>query len=85
MLYEVITNQTEIVGAMKNTNYAISQITSSGAINHEGAIAIIGRLVGEQSLMLATIDVFLHITVIFIIAAMIIWFAPKPKGPLVLA
>mgnify|MGYP003487727524 FL=1 len=39
-------------------------------------------MVESQSTMLATLNMFAAIAICFAFAAAIIWFAPKPKGPI---
>ena len=46
------------------------------------AVASLTRLVEHQSLLLATLDMFAVITVVFLFAAVLPWLAPRPKGPI---
>lgn len=57
-------NRTELVGAMPHSDIPLAQL------NH---------LVESQSVMLATNHIFQAVSCIFVIAAMAIWIAPKPK------
>jgi DHA2 family multidrug resistance protein len=58
-------NRTEIVGIMP-THSAIP-------------LAKLNQLVEAQSVMLATNQIFLFVSLIFVVAALVIWVAPKPE------
>ena len=74
-------NQTELVSAMQNGDRVIAGMVEGGA-SHEVAVASLSRIVEQQSVLLATLDMFAVITVVFVFAAMLPWLAPKPKGPI---
>jgi DHA2 family multidrug resistance protein len=50
--------------------------------SQQSAIASLDQLVQGQSVMLATLHIFGTIAVCFVVAAMIVWLVPKPKGPI---
>ncbi|MBS1163985.1 MAG: emrB [Proteobacteria bacterium] len=75
------TNQTELVSAMHNSDQVIAGMMEGGA-SHDVAVASLSRIVEQQSVLLATLDMFSIITVVFVLAAMLPWLAPKPKGPI---
>lgn len=74
-------NQTELAGAMPNGQRALDAMTAQGATPNT-ATHMLSGLVEGQSVMLATLNMFGVIAVCFGIAAMIIWLAPKPQGPI---
>ena len=74
-------NQSELVGAMSRGNEAIDAFTAAGQ-SAESATASLANIVNSQSVMLATLNVFMVVTVCFVVAASIIWFSPRPKGPI---
>ncbi|QDK35728.1 MULTISPECIES: DHA2 family efflux MFS transporter permease subunit [Sphingomonadaceae] len=74
-------NQTELAGAMPQGQAVIDGMVSSGA-TPQAATASLTHLVESQSVMLATLDVFAQVAFVFVIAALLIWFVPKPKGPI---
>ncbi|MBS1182942.1 MAG: emrB [Proteobacteria bacterium] len=74
-------NQTELVSAMQNSDRVIAGMVEGGA-SPEVAIANLSRIVEHQSVLLATLDMFAVITVVFVFAAMLPWLAPRPKGPI---
>ncbi len=74
-------NQTELAGAMTNGQSTIDGMMASG-VPHDVATNMLSMIVEGQSVMLATLNMFGSITVCFVFAATIIWFVPKPKGPI---
>lgn len=74
-------NQTELVSAMHNSDRVIAGMIEGGA-SPEVAVASLSRIVEHQSVLLATLDMFAVITVVFVLAALLPWLAPKPKGPI---
>jgi len=74
-------NQTELVGAMHNNAEVIAGMVAGGA-SPEAAVANLSRIVEHQSVLLATLDMFGVITVVFVFAAMLPWLAPRPKAPI---
>lgn len=74
-------NQTELAGAMHQGQATLDGMMASGA-SREGATAMLTGLVEQQSVMLATLNMFAVITVCFVFAATLIWLAPKPRGPI---
>ncbi|NBC36971.1 DHA2 family efflux MFS transporter permease subunit [Novosphingobium sp. FSY-8] len=75
-------NQTEIAGAMARQGTATIEAMQDGGFSHEGAVGMLDALVQGQSVMLASIHVFAEIAALFVLAAAVIWLAPKPKGPI---
>jgi len=71
-------NQSEIVGVMNGTEETISALMQSG-MQQDQARQVISNIVHGQSVMLATNQVFIACTVLFVIAAAAIWLAPKPS------
>lgn len=73
------TNQTELVNAMPNTDHLIADMMHSGMSQQE-AVASLSFTIGHQSLLLATLNMFAVITIVFGIAALLPWLAPRIKG-----
>lgn len=74
-------NQTELAGAMSQGQATLDAMTAQG-MSHGSATAMLTGMVESQSTMLATLNMFAAIAICFAFAAAIIWFAPKPKGPI---
>jgi len=74
-------NQTELAGAMQHGQTTLDAMTAEG-MPREAAVAMLSGIVEGQSVMLATLNVFAMMTACFAVAATLIWFAPKPKGPI---
>jgi DHA2 family multidrug resistance protein len=74
-------NQTELAGAMTHANVVIDNMVAAGS-SHELAVNGVTSLMEGQSVMLATIDMFVVICGVFLFAATLIWLSPKPKGPI---
>lgn len=74
-------NQTELAGAMANGQQAIDSFVSGG-YSQDGATGTLTHIVEGQSVMLATLNVFGAVALCFGVAAMLIWLAPKPQGPI---
>ncbi|AJQ94165.1 DHA2 family efflux MFS transporter permease subunit [Gynuella sunshinyii] len=67
----------ELAGLTDRTGAATDLMIQSG-ISKEQTIGIIDRLLHQESVMIATNHIFISISAIFMIAAFIIWFTPKP-------
>jgi MFS transporter, DHA2 family, multidrug resistance protein len=74
-------NQTELVSAMHNSDQVIAGMVAGGS-SPEVAVASLTRVVEQQSVLLATLDMFSVIPVVFVFAAILPWLAPRPKGPI---
>lgn len=74
-------NQTELAGAMPNGQATIDGMVASGS-SHESATAMLTNIVEGQSVMLATLNMFGTVTLCFMVAALLIWLSPRPKGPI---
>lgn len=72
-------NQTELAGAMDHQGGIISGLEATGRSTVE-AIATLDQMVQSQSVMLATIDMFHVIVVVFLVAGALVWLTPRPKG-----
>jgi DHA2 family multidrug resistance protein len=74
-------NQAELAGAMRNDHLALDTLTAA-SVPHDLAATALAGVVEGQSVMLATLNMFAVIAICFFFAASIIWFAPKPRGPI---
>jgi DHA2 family multidrug resistance protein len=75
------TNQTELAGAMTNGGRVIDGLMAKG-VPHNVAVTGLTQVVEGQSLMLATLNMFGVLTIVFLFAATLIWIGPRPKGPI---
>jgi DHA2 family multidrug resistance protein len=73
--------QTALAGAMPMGSATIDRLVGGGQ-SHDGAVASLDSLVQSQSVMLATVHVFGMIAAVSAFAAMLIWLAPRPAGPI---
>jgi DHA2 family multidrug resistance protein len=71
--------QTALVGGMTHGAKAVDALAAHG-MSHNQALAALNEIMGGQSMMLATLKIFGTITVIFFLAASLIWLVPKPQG-----
>jgi DHA2 family multidrug resistance protein len=76
-------SQTELAGAMVHGSRALDTFQASG-MSYQRAVSTLDDIVQSQSTMLGTLKVFGMVTVAFFGAAILIWFAPKPKSPIAL-
>jgi DHA2 family multidrug resistance protein len=74
-------NQTELASAMVNGRQSLDALIARG-VPHDEAVFRLSTLVQNQSIMLATTQLFTVIAVIFLVAALLVWLTPKPKGPI---
>ncbi|MDJ0931798.1 hypothetical protein [Breoghania sp.] len=72
-------NQNELVNSMPNVNGMISQMVEGG-MSQSSAVASLTQMVSHQSVLLATLNMFGVITIVFLFAALLPWLAPKPKS-----
>lgn len=71
--------RTVLVGAMNDTDMALAKL-QAGGLSLDQARANVSGLVDLQAVTLATNHVFVLSAVMFVIAACIIWAAPRPMG-----
>jgi DHA2 family multidrug resistance protein len=60
---------------------ALAAIEGQG-MPREAATTVLSAMVEGQSVMLATLDMFAATALCFAFAAILIWLAPKPQGPI---
>jgi DHA2 family multidrug resistance protein len=70
-----------LAGAMPMGSSTIDSLMNGGQ-SRESAVSTLDNLVQSQSVMLATVHMFGIIAACSAVAAMLIWFAPKPAGPI---
>lgn len=75
------TNNSEIANPMPNGQVAIDPLSARG-FSGDSARTMLSYVVGGQSVMLATLDLYGVIALCLGGAAAIIWLVPKPKGPI---
>lgn len=71
---------TSLVTTIWSNRATINRTELVGVMPPQSAIPLpeLNQLVESQSVMLATNQVFLAVSVVFVLAAMVVWFAPKP-------
>jgi DHA2 family multidrug resistance protein len=74
-------NQTELAGVMHFGEGLVQWMLSLGATRDQ-ATELLTHLIESQSVMLATLNMFAVIAICFGFAAILIWLAPKPQGPI---
>jgi len=74
-------NQTELVSAATNTSQVFNEMVAAGTPADSVAVSL-ARVFEGQSVMLATLDMFGVIALVFVLAATLIWLVPKPRGPI---
>ena len=74
-------NQTELAGAMPHGNRIVAGMIDGGMLP-DAAVTTLTRIVEHQSVLLATLDMFAVITMVFVFTAVLPWLVPKPKGPI---
>ncbi len=74
---EITRNRAELVGVIDPGQVVYNQLTSQGMTDDQ-AMLVLERMVTEQSVMLATNELMLVVSVILIVSAFFIWLVPKP-------
>lgn len=79
-VWEDRTNAThaELAGVTDRGGGTLRTLERSG-MSHDEALESLNRMVDGQSVMIATNQVMLMVTVAFFVAAFLIWMAPKPR------
>jgi len=70
-------SRSELAGSLNGTPATVQQLQNHG-IGFEQARGMVDRLLEAQSLTIAADHVFLTASTVFLLAAVIIWIAPKP-------
>jgi DHA2 family multidrug resistance protein len=71
-------NHADMAGALNNPGALQSTLTRSG-LSSAQALSQIDSLTQSQAVMLATNQMFIVMTVAFLVAACVVWLAPKPS------
>ncbi|HEY8617067.1 DHA2 family efflux MFS transporter permease subunit [Phenylobacterium sp.] len=71
-------NQAELAGAMTDAQTTVDALSAQTG-GQEGAIATLTQMVHGQAVAIATNQVFLAVAFLFVVAAALIWLAPRPK------
>jgi len=72
------TSRSELVSALNNPDAALSAM-QSGGLTAEQARGVLDRIVEGQAATVGVLHLFLFAGCVFVIAAVAVWFAPKPK------
>lgn len=72
------TSRSELVSALNNAEGTLSSLQSAG-LTLEQARGVLDRLVETQAATLGVLHLFLFSGVVFVIAAMAVWIAPRPE------
>jgi DHA2 family multidrug resistance protein len=71
-------NHEELAGLTDRSGDAMNQMMASG-MSHDEALSYLNHMVDREAVTLATNQVMAVVALCFAIAAVVIWFAPKPK------
>ncbi|WP_374526638.1 DHA2 family efflux MFS transporter permease subunit [Sphingopyxis sp.] len=71
-------SRSELASALNNPDAALTSLQNAG-LTAEQARGVLDRLVEGQAATLGVLHLFLAAGVIFVIAAIAVWFAPRPK------
>lgn len=71
-------NHSELSGLTDRSGEAMATFQAQG-MSHDQALYALNSLVDEQSVMIATNQTMAIVAIAFFFAAIVIWFAPKPK------
>jgi len=74
---EITRNRAELVGVIDPANVTYNQLIDQGMPDPQ-ALAVLERMVTEQSVMLATNELMLVVALMLIFSAFLIWLVPKP-------
>lgn len=74
---EITRNRAELVGIFDQGQVAYSRFLEQG-MSEQQAMAVMERMVTEQSVMLATNELMLIVALMLIFSAFVIWLVPKP-------
>ena len=74
---EITRNRAELVGVIDPANVTYNQLVDQGMPEPQ-ALAVLERMVTEQSVMLATNELMLVVALMLIFSAFLIWLVPKP-------
>jgi DHA2 family multidrug resistance protein len=72
---------TEMANGMTHAGDVVEGMVQGGMTPDE-AVTSLSYIVDAQSMTMGTIDMFGIIALVFFAAATLIWFAPRPKGPI---
>jgi DHA2 family multidrug resistance protein len=73
--------QSELAGAMVHASATLHDLRSTG-MAPQVALGTLSRMVENQSVMLATLQTFGIVAIVFFLSAAIVWIVPKPIGPI---
>ncbi len=74
---EITRNRAELVGVIDPVRMTYNQLIDQGMTDAQ-ALAVLERIVTEQSVMLATNELMLVVSLMLIFSAFVIWLVPKP-------
>ena len=73
-------NHADMAGTLNNPGAVVNTLTNGG-MTHAQAIGQLDALTQGQAVMSATDQMFLITSVVFVVAAAVVWLAPKPTAP----
>ena len=74
-------NHADIVGALNQPQSVVDTLTAGG-FSHDQALGQLDFMTQGQAVMRATDQMFLITAVVFVVAAAVVWLAPKQTGPM---
>ena len=73
-------NHADMAGTLNNPGAVVDTLTNGG-MTHAQAISQLDAITQGQAVMSATDQMFLITSVVFVVAAAVVWLAPKPTAP----
>jgi len=67
----------ELAGLVDSTGEAARSLTASG-LSSDATRTVLDNVAQGQSVMLATNEIMSYVAIAFVLAALIIWLAPRP-------
>jgi len=75
---QITLNHAELVG-LADTDQRVRTLLESSGMSPDAVLQSIDRLINGQAVMLATNQIMAAVGIVFIVAASVIWLAPRPK------
>lgn len=77
---EITRNRAELVGLIDPGMVMHTELANQG-MSESQILLVLERMLTEQSVMLATNELMLIVSLMLVVSAFLIWLVPKPKGP----
>lgn len=70
-------NKAALAGELHHPRAVLAQLQASG-FSHDKALHMLDQMVQQQAVMLGTNQTFMTIGIVMLVAAVVVWAAPKP-------